>query len=222
MFTSTTSRTLNVMAKFCPEPTKGDSCSAIPFICASLAECVLLVILRVILVSVESGIEYERMPSYASPDFVVMVTEVPWQKKSVKGHSQNYRQLTIAAARTNRRRSLACLSGVALSFCGGILTAGVTFAGRTLPFGCGCIELFCVIGLVPVVQAFWELGRLVDRVVSWCASQWSDRARSLVETLCTARYPCEPSPGLAVCFLPVSEVLALEADFIADLATPLL
>src|SRR5436853_2828739 len=85
MFTSTTSRTLNVMAKFCPEPTKGDSCSAIPFICASLAECILLVILRVILVSVESGIEYERMPSYASPDFVVMVTEVPWQKKVSKG-----------------------------------------------------------------------------------------------------------------------------------------
>ena len=63
---------------------KWESWSVTPFDCASLAECVLLVILRVRLVSVESGVEYENMPSYASPDFVLIVTDVPWWKKSAR------------------------------------------------------------------------------------------------------------------------------------------
>jgi hypothetical protein len=71
------------MVKSGPEPIKGDSWSVTPFVCASLAECIFLVILRVMLVSIDSGVEYENMPSYTSPDFVVIVTDVPYGKKAV-------------------------------------------------------------------------------------------------------------------------------------------
>jgi hypothetical protein len=77
------------MAKSGPEPVKGNSWSAIPFVCASPAECILFAILRVMLVSVESGVEYENMPSYTSPDFVVIVTSVPLKKQSAMRYSKD-------------------------------------------------------------------------------------------------------------------------------------
>ena len=77
MSKSATSRTLNVMEKSGPEPMKEEARSTTPFVCVSPAERILLVMLKVMLVSVESGIEYENIPSYASPDFVVMLTVVP-------------------------------------------------------------------------------------------------------------------------------------------------
>jgi hypothetical protein len=87
--TSATSRRLKIIAKLEPEPVKGDSWSVIPFVCASPAECIFLAILRVMLVSVESGVEYENMPSYASPDFVVIVIDVPLTKQSAMRYSKD-------------------------------------------------------------------------------------------------------------------------------------
>lgn len=65
------------MVKSGPEPVKGDSWSVIPFVCASPTECIFFAILRVMFVSVESGVEDENIPSYTSLDFVVIVTDVP-------------------------------------------------------------------------------------------------------------------------------------------------
>jgi hypothetical protein len=90
------------------------------------------------------------------------------------------------------------------------------------PFCCGCTELFGVSGFAPVVQAFWELGRLFVRFVSNWAPIGDAGQKAWKEREYIALYLCEPSLGLEVCFLPASDVLALEADFIVGLATPLL